>query len=170
MLDELFPVQFIEGINEFSHADEHQHISVREWSGVALRYQPDRTYTLTKVSVYLAKEGTPSNTDYRISLLLDNDGPSEIPVSSGSWGNEPYDSWHWQNITISPVVVFADTPYWFAIAWSSIKANILLPLTDGIAVDTKFRARDMSAWRKWEAFESTTPMLRMYGRVVSVTR
>ncbi len=169
MLDELFPVQFIEGVNENGEIKrrEHERVQIDELANIAIGFAPSHTFILNKIDIYLFWSGFSIPVEYKAKLYPDYcNNPAIIVLTEGKLGFDKEGVGHgWRNIDLNqPIVVFAGNNYWLGLeslqvsfALGQAKEGKKVPFIEGkpgnwfSSLDTDYHL-----------------MLRLYGRVVPV--
>lgn len=78
MLDEICPVQFIEGRNEWAEAT-NSYVRVSGCEGVAIEYIPKLSYSLKRFDIFLTHQERPERDKYRAAICSGfDDNPSDI--------------------------------------------------------------------------------------------
>lgn len=165
MLDEISPVQFIEGVNECAEAAD-TYINTMNYSGVAIEYIPKVSYSLKKLSIFLTHQEPLDGGKYKVALCSDyKDNPSNIPLSKGAWVSSGKLG-EWQEVELEkPAVVVHNNKYWLTIDLD--RGNIGLPMaTEGDESALRFRGEKI--WRTDDRFKTDKVMLRFYGRVLPI--
>lgn len=163
MLDEMCPIQFIEGVNECAEAAD-EYINTMDYSGVAIEYVPKLSYSLKRLAIFLTHQTRPDGDKYKVALCSDYNGnPSGIVLSKGEW------VWRetlgeWQEVELEkPIVVVCNKKYWLTIDLD--RGNIGLPIAkEGEECALRFRGQ-----RKWiihDIFKIDKVMLRFCGRIL----
>ncbi|MBA7604142.1 hypothetical protein ES703_11261 [subsurface metagenome] len=166
MLDEISPVQFIEGVNEYAEPLEDQGINTRGYSGVAIEYLPKLSYTLKKLDIFLKHKEPPHEGKCKVALCTSDPkgNPSDIVLSEGgfAWKQTLGD---WQQVELEPIVVRPSNKYWLTIDLDG--GYIVLPIAkEGDESALRFRGKER--WRTHDLFKANKVMLRFYGRVLPV--
>ena len=169
MLDELCPIQFIEGVNENGEIKrgEEDLIQIHQVSNIALGFTPNRTFLLNSIEICLFWNKFIEPVEYEVKLYPDyNNNPADIVLREGKLSfNKTSIGFGWCNIDLNqPIVVFAKNDYWLSLA--SFGANFfLLHVKEGKRVP-------FSEGKPGDWFNSTGVnyqlMLRLYGRVLPV--
>jgi len=166
MLDEICPVQFVEGVNECAEATD-DYINTMEYSGVAIEYTPTLSYSLKRVDIFLTHQQPSNENKYKVALCTDyGNKPSDIVLSKGEW------AWRdvlgdWQRVELEPVVVTCNKKYWLTIDLD--KGNIGLPIAQGEeAKEVSLRFRGEYKWVIHGKFKKDKVMLRFYGRILPI--
>ena len=162
MLDDILPVQFVEGVNEHSIASETNHFLTRGQSGIAIKYKAKTTYCLKKLFIYLTHTEVPDGNAVEVSLCLDNNSsPSSIVISSGTFTSPSVVLGEWKEVNMKPAVIVSNDIYWLTFKLRG--AIIGLPIaTDGGDSDIRFETR--SGWAVDDIFVPGKIMLQFYGR------
>lgn len=164
-LNELFPVQFIEGINENEEPTRDRFAEFRDY-GVAIPYIPNISYNLARIEIY----GSPAELDrpkeHVVRLHTDYKGlPSNTCLVEGKLIVPSDYGEQWLPIELAKnTLVFAKRNYWLTIPEHPLVFAV------GLAEDGEelsLRANPSGLWvssnRKWRF------MLRFFGRVLPIT-
>ena len=165
MLDDICPVQFIEGINEYAEA-ANSYINTMNFSGVAIEYIPKLSYSLKRFDIFLTHQESPDGGKYKVAVCPDhNDSPGDIVLSKGEWVCNPVLG-EWQEVELEkPVVVIRNKKYWLTIDLD--KGNIGLPMAkEGDEYALRFRTH--KTWITWDIARTDKIMLRFYGRMMPI--
>lgn len=163
MLDEICPVQFIEGVNENEEASDENVITTKGFAGVALEYIPKLTYSLKRLCIFLAGQHAPEGHKFKVALCTDHDEkPSNIVLSSGEWTSKEISD-NWQEVELEPVVVIRNNRYWITIDVG--KGRIALPIARA-GDEVALRFRGATRWVKDDTFKTDKAMLKFYGRIL----
>lgn len=116
MLNELFPVHFVEGLNEGAEPSGEGTIVITSYSGTGLQYIPTVSYILTRLEIILTFGEIPEGAEIRVNLCSDYDEkPSDIVLGSGSFVPEKGVLGGWQEVTLKPISVIRNRKYWVTI-------------------------------------------------------
>lgn len=167
MLNEIFPVQFIEGVNENAEALEDQHINTMGYSGVAIEYKPKLTYSLKKLHIFVIQAETSEKHKFNVALYTDHkNNPSDIVLSKGTWDSKTEYLNGWQEVELEPTVVVRNKRYWLTIDLNERRMG--LPIAkEGEEAALRFRGR--KKWVIHDIFKTCKVMLRFYGRVLPIS-
>lgn len=165
MLDEISPVQFIEGVNECAEAADAS-INTMNYSGVAIQYIPKVSYSLKKLSLFLIPLKPLDGGKYKVALCSDyKNNPSDIPLSKGVWVSSGT-LWEWQEVELEkPAVVVRNKKYWLTIDLD--RRKIALPETKE-GDESALRFRDGNRWITHDKSKTAKVRLRFYGRVLPI--
>ena len=169
MLDEICPVQFVEGVNENGEIKREKAdlIQIHQLRNVALGFTPNRTFLLKSIEICLLWNEFRQPVEYEVKLYPDyNNNPADLVLREGKLSFTKISSGlDWCNINLNqPIVVFTKNDYWLSL--ESFGANFfLLQAKEGKRVP--FSEGKPGNW-----FNSTDVdyqfMLRLYGRVLPV--
>ncbi|MFC2067306.1 hypothetical protein ACFLUO_09750 [Chloroflexota bacterium] len=162
MLDELFPVQFVEGINEEAELPDEKVIVITSYSGIGLQYVPKVSYSLTKLEVVLTFSDIPQGAKIRIDLNSDYNGKptNDIILSTGSIIPEGVGGW--QQVNLQPVSLIKGRKYWVTIHPNGCPVA-LIKTEKGKSVTLSVKAEDR--WATPTEDIRGKVMLRFYGRI-----
>ena len=165
MLDDICPVQFIEGTNEYAEAGD-DYINTRGYSGVAIEYVAKTSYSLKKLDIFLTEQAPVDGGKYKVALCLDHDNsPSDIVLSEGAWARKEIFG-DWQEVELDkPVVVVCNKKYWLTIDLD--KGSIGLPIAKE-GKESTLRFRGLKKWTTHDIFKTDRVMLRFYGRILPI--
>ncbi|MFC2003447.1 hypothetical protein ACFLV4_05845 [Chloroflexota bacterium] len=167
MLDEICPVQFIEGINENGKIERENFIQIRGYQNVAIRFTPNRTFLLSRLEICLVWGNFNKQEEYGVKLCSDyKNNPTDTVLREGKLVFDVTKSGYgWCIIDLNePIVVFARNNYW--LCFDSYDALFsLLKATEGDEI--LFREYTGSDWFG-ESTDKYRFMFRFYGRVVPI--
>jgi len=169
MLDEICPVQFVEGVNENGEIKREKAdlIQIHQLRNVALGFTPNRTFLLKSIEICLLWNEFRQPKEYEVKLHPDyNNNPADLVLREGKLGfNKTSSNLGWCNIDLNqPVVVFAKNDYWLSI--ESLGVNFfLLQAKEGKRVP--FSEGKSGDWLNSNGVDYQL-MLRLYGRVLPV--
>jgi hypothetical protein len=164
MLDELnnmFPVQFIEGRNKGAEPGQVSAIS----NGAYILYAPEVSYSIAYIDIFLEWEAVAKRQENKLRIYpayLDH--PSDIVLTEGTMvfeaGVEPYRGW--RRVEISrPVVLIAHKKYW--LRFTEVETDFkFYAAKEGDEINTIAQDND-----KWHSAHDRL-MLRFFGRVFPV--
>lgn len=166
MLNELLPIQFIEGINENARYDYGEGLVDVSQINRAIEYKAGRSYCLTRLDLYIVTTALTKESDVAITLLTDyENNPTDIILSKGKFvpklSGDKSSVYLWQEVILEPVVIIHDSRYWITIAQASL---CLAGAKEG--VECAIRARGENRWFTAEKSQRAKVMLRFYGRVL----
>ena len=178
MIDEICPVQFIEGINQYAEYDTKNFLDTQSYLSIAIEYRPKFTYCLAQIEIlagYIAVLGVG---EFEVALYPDYEGkPGNIILSRGTLAIDISEEvarmqsgriYDWQTVEFNPVVVIRDNKYWIVINPEGKK----LTLCTAVAGEpTNMMIRDEGQWRTDQifVFGSWQCMLRFYGKILPVS-
>lgn len=167
MLDEICPVQFVEGINECAKASEEEYINTMGYSGIAIEYEPKLTYSLRRFQIFvILAESSPEGFQHQVALCADHkNNPSDIVLSKGTWVSETGYIQGWQEVELEPVVVIRGKKYWLTIDLN--ERRIDLPISKEGEVSA-LRFRGGKKWITHDIFKTDRVILRFYGRILPI--
>ena len=169
MLDEICPVQFIEGVNENGEIKrgDKDFIQINLLRNIAIGFTPSRTFLLNKIEIYLQWNEFREPVVYEAKLYPDyNNNPAGMILREGKLSfNKKGSGDGWCNIDLNqPIVVFAKDNYWLGLESFGVKFFLLeakegkrVPFSEGMPGD----------WFNNTAIDYQL-MLRLYGRVLPV--
>ena len=125
MLDNICPVQFIEGINESRECNTQNFIDIQGYQFVAIEYDCKSTYCLVALEILIDHSPALGTREFDIALHSDYNGrPSDIILSRGKLATkvnrEPVNTRYvrfvdWGKVDLNPVVVIRSSKYWVTI-------------------------------------------------------
>ena len=176
MLDEICPVQFIEGINECGKCNTQNFLDIQGYQFVAIEYNPESTYCLTALEILIDHSPALGAREFDIALHSDYDGrPSDIILSRGklatkvnseSVGTQFVRFVDWGKVDLNPVVVIRSSKYWITTRPDGRQLS-LATAVDGDT--TNMMAAESGKWRPDKLFSDWKCMLRFYGRILPVS-
>lgn len=167
MLDELFPEQFVEGVNEGEEQPDETTIEITHYLGTGLQYIPKTSYSLTRLQVILTLGEIRKDTQIRVDLCSDYNGkPSDIVLGSGSFvPKRGYGEW--QEVVFKPVSLIKNWNYWITIHPSGCP-TALLQAQKGQSLVLSVRSLNKWGIPPAEPKEGKV-MLRFYGRILPIS-
>lgn len=167
MLDELFPVQFVEGINEGAEPSNKETIVISNYSGTGLQYIPKVSYSLTRLEIMFTFGNIPEGAEIKVDLCSDYDEkPSDIVLSSGSFPPKTVYG-GWREVTLKPVSVIRNRKYWVTIHPNRCP-TALIRAQEGQGC--LFSVRTDTRWEiPPDTVKEGKVMLRFYGRVLPIS-
>ena len=169
MINELFPVQFIEGINEFARFDTSQSLQANDFGGgIAIAYTPRLNYSLCRIDIVAEVHPELLAQDrIKFSIRVNHDEkPSDITLSNGKFSQELSNTYR-QTIKLdSPVVLFVGRKYWLAFERTGDE-YLVFPIVLG-DVKSELRFKGGSKWVVENAFKTWSVVVRFYGRIVPI--
>lgn len=168
MLDELFPVQFVEGLNEGAEPSDEGTIVITSYMATGLQYTPQVSYVLTRLEIMLTFGDIPDGTQMRVDLCSDYDEkPSDIVLSSGNFIPEKGALGGWQEVKLNPVSVIRNRKYWVTIHPNRCPiAFIKAEKGQGFELSVKTDNR----WKiPPDHVKVGEVMMKFYGRILSIS-
>ena len=169
MLDEMCPVQFVEGVNENGEIKrgKGEYIQIHQIHNIALGFTPNRTFLLNSIEICLLWNEFKQPVEYEVKLYPDyNSNPADLVLREGKLCfNKTSTGYGWCNIDLNqPIVIFVKNDYWLSL--ESFGVNFyLLQAKEG-------RSVPFSEGKPGDWFHNTDInykcMLRLYGRVLPV--
>jgi hypothetical protein len=170
MLEEICPIQFIEGINENAKANEEAYINTMSYASVAISYDPSITYSLAGLNIFLIQAVTDDEPfNFKLSIRTDySDNPSNIILCHGTWTNNIDYVEKWQEIWMEkPAVVIAGKRYWCVLELN--KKRVGLPIAvDEHAISSDLRFESNNRWIIEQRFPTNKVIIRFFGRVLPI--
>jgi hypothetical protein len=162
MVSELYPIQFIEGINENEEVTDKPFMEYRDY-GIAVLFTPNFRYNLTRIEIY-GSVGEKSKPHKAILLTDHNGAPSKTAVAEGRLLVPTELGEDWLPVELSqPVVVFTERKYWLAFPEHPLTIYI------GYAKEGKeliMVANPYGVWGHAEPDVKRRVMLRFFGRAL----
>jgi len=128
MLDELCPVQFIEGINNFEEFIDDQFIETTGFSRVAIQVIPKLSYSLNAIEVVMVVEyQSHRESSFEVAVCPDfHDNPGDIQMTEGTWVASDQQL-AWQTMSFQkPAVVINSKKYWLTINLDSRRIGLVI--------------------------------------------
>ncbi len=172
LLDEICPVQYIEGINE--NEAKPGKFTVKEYGMddlqfIGIKYTPKMSYCLSKLGIFYCAT-LRTREDIKVEVNLCNaykNHPSDIVLSGGSFNpklpKQKTEEYYWQEVDLKPVVVIRDKEYWITIGVEY--GNILLPTAS--EKQCAFRVRKNVKWATPDVANFGI-ILKFHGRVMPI--
>jgi len=167
MLDEISPVQFIEGVNENEELTNGTLPEFRLY-GVAIPYTPRTSYILTGIEMYISPSQLQNPKEHIVELRTDhNDNPSTICLVDGKLV-VPVGIGRWVKIELlQNVAVLSGRTYWLCLPEHPLEFAL------GISKrgeELSLRANPEGEWLSSESDIKYRCMLRCYGTVIPVVK
>ena len=166
MIDEMaamYPVQFVEGINETEEPADGRFLSWEE-TGISIPYSPAITYSLSRIEIYGVPKNLQAEAEHPVRLHTDyRDGPSRNSIASGRLIVPEESSEQWLQIMMEQVVVIlAQWKYWLSLEEHP------LPFSIGLALEGKNLGLRTGFAQDWapSSLGKHKCMLRFYGRII----
>lgn len=163
-LTSLFPVQFIEGINENEEPTNGRFLTWGDY-GIAIPYTPTVTYALAAIEVYGSPEHLSVPKEHTVRVYTDHkDNPGKTWIVEGKLVIPVTAREQWLSIELAQgVVVFAKRKYWL-----SIEEH---PLMFAIGIASEGEELSLRGYlnQQWVASSSGGRhkcMLKFFGRVL----
>jgi len=165
MLNDIFPEQFIEGINESEVPDDE--FPIFGSYGVAIPYTPSINYILTSVNIFVSPSDLEQPKEHVVKIYTDhNDNLSEICLIDGKITVPSHSMSQWLQIKLNQgVAVFSGHKYWLCFPEDH------LDFVFGVSENGKelsLRANPSGRWTVSRSDRRYRFMLRFYGRVIPV--
>ena len=170
MLDEICPVQFVEGLNEGAESSEEGTIRITQFSGFGVQYIPSLSYSLTRLEIMFTFGDIPEGAEIRVDLCSDYDEkPSDIVLSSGSFPPKtPYAGW--REVMLKPISVIRNRKYWVTIHPNRCPVALIeADKGQGYILSGKRDTRWKTPSVDNVLVEKGKVMLRFYGRVLPIS-
>ena len=158
----LYPLQFIEGINEDEEATDNRFLEFREY-GAAIPYTPSLRYNLARIEIY-GSSGEKTK-PHKTFLLTDHNGaPSKTVVADGRLVVTTEVSEQWLRVELNqPIVVFERRKYWLTFPEHPLTFSIgYAKEGNELTVAANPNGTWLTSDRKWRL------MLRFFGRALPV--
>ena len=168
MLDDICPIQFIEGINEDLEPAKGQSLHVNTYDRVAIQYTPSLTFCLARLELLLYCRQVSVPEEYNFKLHTDyEDNPGKTVLREGAFKFDMTDrKIDWFEICLDhPVVIMASKNYWLDI--ESRDAIFRLCRTDK-GITSKTSAQIGDTWSSGGEIPNRF-MLRFYGRILPLS-
>lgn len=167
MLDELFPVQFVEGLNEGAEQLDEETIVITQYLGIGLQYVPQVSYSLTRLEIMITFGDLPKEAQITVGLCSDyDDKPSDIVLTSGSFVPKGVYG-GWQEVILKPVSVIRGKKYWVTINPNGCPTALIR------AEKGKGCLLIVRMGKKWKAqpedIKDGRVMLKLYGRILPLS-
>ncbi len=169
MLDEICPVQFVEGMNEGAELSGEDSFVITSYSRVGIQYIPSLSYSLAGLEIMLVFGDFRKGTQIAVEISSDYDGkPSDIILSAGSFVPEALYA-EWREVTLKPVSVLKNTKYWVTIHPNRCPTALVVP-KDGKDYTLSVKPGINSKWETPpDDTENHKVMLRFYGRILPIS-
>lgn len=168
MLDEIYPVQFVEGINHFEEFIDDQFIKTTGFSRVAIQFIPKLSYSLNAIEVFMVVEyQSHRESSFEVAVCPDfHDHPGNIQITEGTWvASEQQLAWQTMSFQ-KPVVVINSKKYWLTINLDSRRIGLVIAKQGD---ETPLRVAGAQRWRAEDSLKPQRFMLRFYGRILPLS-
>ena len=170
-LNTLFPIQFIEGINENAEyeIDEDYRLSMLPFARIAIDYRPRVASVLSRADILILTDArTDANKPITAAIYSDYNGnPSDITLNDvDSFTLQvPREAYkvYWQQITLKPAILAPGNQYWLVLDVDRGFWALQLAKNDGA---TNLKVTNEKRWRTYEESHKTKVMVRFYGRLI----
>lgn len=171
MLDEICPVQFVEGLNEGADTSaDIESTVITTYSCVGILYIPKVSYSLASLEMMLVFGQFREGTKIKVELCSDYDEkPSDIILSSGSFVPKVVYG-EWREVTLKPVSVLRNTKYWVTIHPNGCPTAFVVP-KEGKDYTLSVKPGSYSKWETLPEMDinNRKVMFRFYGRIFPVS-
>ena len=169
MLDEICPVQFVDGMNEGAETSDVESIVITTYSCVGILYIPKVSYSLASLEMMLGFGDFQKGAQINVELCSDyEDKPSDIVISSGSFDPKTVYG-GWREVTLKPVSVLKNMKYWVKIHPNGFPMAFIAP-KEGTDYTLSVKPGTHSKWETLpEDVSSRKVMLRFHGRILPVS-
>ncbi|MGD0856779.1 MAG: hypothetical protein ABSA18_13380 [Dehalococcoidia bacterium] len=176
MGDEMFPVQFIEGINEGEQIDNENLFNIQDWPCVAIRYTACLSYLVHNFEILTLCRIDQELIQYEIKVYPDYKGMpnNSIILTDGvlvyghlDKGNK--DTKKWANATLNHnIALISGKTYWIALI-SKDESMYLGRALQGEKIPILIMNRGSRKWHESSiASDGWECMLRFYGKVIPI--
>jgi hypothetical protein len=159
----MYPIQFVEGINETEEPASGQFLSWEE-TGIAIPYSPGITYSLSRIEIYGVPKNLQAQVEHPVRIHTDyRDGPSRNSIANARLIVPEESSEQWLPIMMEQVVVIlAQRKYWLSLEEHP------LPFSIGLALEGKELGLRTGFAQDWapSSLGKHKCMLRFYGRII----
>lgn len=169
MLDEICPIQFVEGLNEGADLSDVDSVVITSYSSVGLQYIPKVSYSLTRLEIMLAFGDFQKEVNIEVELCSDyEEKPSDIVISSGSFNPKTVHA-GWREVTLKPISVLRIMKYWIIIHPNGCPTAFVAP-KEGKDYILSVKTGINSKWETPpEDVNLRKVMLRFHGRIFPVS-
>ncbi len=170
MLNDLYPVQFVEGFNESeeTYVDDDYILPVRDYAKAAIEIKPTISAVISRIDIDILTTTSTQEVPTKCAINSDyKNNPSNIELNNIDTTFKPKAQWersehYWQQIIVLPVRLVAGRIYWFVIDVNHAQWAFMLA-KDGQS--TNLRVANTMRWRP-ETTRKCACMLRLFGRVL----
>ena len=163
---EMYPYQFVEGLNENEEPATGRFL-VWEKSGIAFPYTPLMTYSLNRIEIFGAPNNLDTPKEHNLHLHTDfKDRPSRNSIASGKLIVPRGSSEQWLKIVMEgAIIVLAQRKYWLSLGEYPLSFSIGLARE---GEDMGLRTGTNENWAP-SSLGKHKCMLRFYGRIVPIS-
>jgi len=173
MLDNICPLQFIEGLNEGEEANRSSFFDICNYPITAIEYKPKISYCLTDLEILISVDVRNSE-EFRVVLYPDYASkPNDVILTEGILSTKPRKEITQQGIVVTAdwqkvifeqaFVVIPHNTYWIAIL-SERHSLRLVSAIDGRF--TKILVHSNQEWKNDKCSQDWKCMIRFYGRML----
>jgi hypothetical protein len=166
ILDQIAPIQFIEGINENEHLSDNTWPAFR-YEGVAFKYIPSLSYTLNRFGIYLSM-GPIEFTDIAIEVRTNYTGaPSGIILSQGVLKVSSENS-GWFYVDLSPpITLIVNNSYWICLFHKNTRVAFAVSNTGQGTNACAFHGNE---WAPSSSSRTWNVCLKFFGRILPIAK
>ncbi len=175
ILDQLLPVQFVDGTNLAAKLNVSRSLSIGRGQVAAFLYSPKMTYTLARIE--LCEVGAVNR--LKVTLCASFLGEiTQVELTSGQWQRgtagpeatrDHASEFHWLKIDMAPFVVISGKQYYVRLEPSGSRLRLPYATQNCIADGVQFNFRQGTEWKP-RSQELWPVLIRYYGRFLPVTR
>lgn len=168
MLDEIYPVQFVEGLNEGEKPLHEDSIVITRYEGIGIQYVPQVSYSLTRFEIMLVLEADFfKESQIKINLCADyDDKPSDIVLNSGSFVPE-FSYPGWREVKLKPTSMIRNRKYWITIHDEGMFSG-LVRAEKGKGCVLSIKQKETRWKSPPDNIKDGKVMLRFYGRILAI--
>ncbi|MCJ7791792.1 MAG: hypothetical protein MUP49_05245 [Dehalococcoidia bacterium] len=177
MLEDIYPVQFIEGLNHGEEPNTENFLDIGGYPIVAIEYKPKLSYCLVELEMLVTTFEASGARDFRVVLCPNyRDKPYDLALTGGRLAIKSHDEQsgtgtriiaNWQKVIFKPTaVVTSKNTYWILLHPNGQTLKLVTSI-DG--EPTNMVAHLGRRWQAESTFSGWKCMLRFYGRMVPVS-
>lgn len=176
MLEDIYPVQFIEGFNYGEEPNTENFLEIGGYPAIAIEYKPKSPYCLVELEILVVTEVLDVR-EFRVVLCPNYRGKPTDPalaegklaIKSGSElsGTGVRVIANWEKVVFgSAAVVTSKDTYWVVLYPKGITLKLITAIDGEPTHMMAYRGRK---WQTDDIFSGWKCMLRFYGRMVPVS-
>jgi len=174
MVEDMFPVQFVEGINEGEEADNSKLMEIGPYSHIAIEYQAQSAYKICQLEILTATKAIGGAKECDVMILpnyIDKPNRDDLILAQGTMELQPSKelmiSIKWSEVMLEPnIIIRPNLTYWIVMT-SKGKSLKLIKGKEGKKIRILDRNPYNMEWTELELIDGGWEvMLRFYGKIL----
>jgi hypothetical protein len=171
--DQMFPLQFVEGLNEGEEIDGENFFNIQEWPCVAIKYTASLSYLVHYLEILTLCQINQKPAQYEINVYPDYKGKpnNDIVLTDGVllYGQGSKETKIWSNATFNHnIALISGKPYWIGLI-SKDDRLFLARARQGEKIPILIMNRGSGKWHEPRiATDGWECMIRFYGKILPV--